>query len=155
MVLRPPPERDYASLEKLIEAVRKHAEKEGYAISTKRSKSSFSTGEKIKCVLVCDREGFTKRKPGAKLRKNGQPRREGSRKCGCNFKVNGIYDKHLNAWLVKVIEDKHNHEPVEEEGLGSIASVRKQEKDEDFYERVATATKEGEYVYPIIAGNDH
>ena len=33
LVLQPPPERNYASLEELIQAVRKHAEKEGYAIA--------------------------------------------------------------------------------------------------------------------------
>ena len=101
--------------------------------------------KKIKCVLVCDREGFTKRKPGAKPRKNGRPKRLGSRKCGCKFKVNAIYDKHLNAWLVKVMESEHNHESVGEEGLGSIASIRRQEMDQEFYDRVAVATKEGEY----------
>ena len=145
MVLRPPPERDYASLEELISAIQKHAEKEGYAVITKRTKPSFSTGEKIKCVIMCDREGFSKRKPGALLTKKGKPKKLGSNKCGCKFKVNGIYIKHLNAWSVKVIEHKHNHEEVEEEGLGSLASVRRQEKDEAFYVRVATATKEGEY----------
>ena len=97
MILRFSSKRNYAFLEKLIEAVRKHVEKKNYEVSTKRFKSSFFIEKKIKCVLVCDREDFTKRKSEIKSKKNDQSRREKNKKCDCNFKINDIYDKHLNA----------------------------------------------------------
>ncbi|KAL8797325.1 MAG: hypothetical protein Q9195_000479 [Heterodermia aff. obscurata] len=97
MVLQPSFERDYASFEKLIKTVQKHVEKESFAIITKRFKPSYFTEEKIKCVIKCDREETFKREPNPKLRKNGQSKRRETKKCGCEFKLNAIYNKHLNA----------------------------------------------------------
>ena len=56
---------------------------------------------------------------------------------------------------MKIIKNKHNHEHVKKEDLSSIASIRKQKKNETFYERVAIVIKKDEYVYSIIVDNDH
>ena len=107
-MLKPPPERDCASFEELKRAVQKHAEKEGYAATVKRFKPTFSTGETDKCVLICERAGFSKHKPGAK------PRKTHSKKCGCEFKINAIHKKPLKAWGVEIRNSEHNHENVGE-----------------------------------------
>ncbi|KAL8793164.1 MAG: hypothetical protein Q9195_004276, partial [Heterodermia aff. obscurata] len=79
MVLQPPSERDYASLENLIQVVQAHALNKGYAVRIKRSKTSYFSNEKRKCVLICDREDAFKRKAEAIVKKF---KKTDSKKCG-------------------------------------------------------------------------
>lgn len=97
MILRFFSKRNYAFFEKLINAIQKHVEKERYTIITKRFKSSFFIKKKIKCVIMCERKSFTKRKSDIKLKKFNKTKKLKINKCDYKFKVNYIYNRYLNA----------------------------------------------------------
>ncbi len=140
MALRPPPEGDYASLADLVDAVQAHAKAEGFAIVRKRSKPSYSGGIIVKATLLCERGGFTKRKPtkpGVKTRKKA------SIKCGCPFKVNAVYKKSLDVWSIDVRIAEHNYE--KDNVPDCSAALRKPEKTEELLDRIDYATRAGKF----------
>jgi len=64
MVLLPPRNDDYVTLEELVNAVQAHASKEGYAIVKGRSKSIKGNGGfNNKINLYCDRGGQPRKPP--------------------------------------------------------------------------------------------
>ena len=75
----------------------KSTSKKKYTIITKRFKFSFFIEKKIKYVIMCERKNFTKRKFNIKSKKFNKAKKLKTNKCDCKFKVNCIYNKHLNA----------------------------------------------------------
>ena len=60
-----------------------------------------------KVILICDR--------GGKYKGNGSSSRHtGTKKINCPFQLVGKYSLTHDYWTVKVICDKHNHEPAED-----------------------------------------
>ncbi|KAL8195352.1 hypothetical protein R6Q57_025755 [Mikania cordata] len=75
----------------------------GYVIVTKRSKTNAS-GVTSTVFLKCDRGGTYKSKSSIRNRV--------SKKTNCQFELVGKYLKMHNIWTLRVICDKHNHEPT-------------------------------------------
>jgi hypothetical protein len=126
--------------------VQAHAEAEGFSITRKRSKPSYNGGVIVKATLLCDRTGFTKRKPtkpGVKARKKG------SIKCGCLFRVNAVYKKSLNVWSIDVRIAQHNHEKNDVPDCS--AALRRSEKTAQLLDRIDHATRAGMYTILSIA----
>jgi len=139
MVLQPPSTADYPTLEALLEALQAHASAEGYAVVKRRSKPSFKSGILCKVALDCDRGGQPRRRPGAK------PRKTGSIKCGCPFRVNAVYKQDLDVWTVDVRNAEHNHDG--DDVPDASAALRKAEKTAELLNEIDTATRSGQLLF--------
>jgi len=139
MVLLPPRNNNYATLEELVNAVQAHASKEGYAIVKGRSKSIKGNGGfNNKINLYCDRGGQPRKSSENAKRK----RKTSSIKIGCPFRANAIRRKGSDVWGFEVINGEHNHEETD---LEACASLRTKEHDRALLNRLDAASKAGMY----------
>ncbi len=138
MVLQPPPEADYPTLQELLEAVQMHASSEGYAIVRRRSKTGYKSGKMVKVTINGERGGHPQRKPEFKRK------RTCSIKIGCPFRLNALYKESLDVWTVEVRHADHNHE--EDEVPDASAALRKKDKTADLISAIDLATTAGRYV---------
>jgi hypothetical protein len=139
MVLLPPRNDDYATLEELVNVVQAHASKEGYAIVKGRSKSIKGNGGfNNKINLYCDRGGQPRKGSENAKRK----RRTSSIKIGCPFRANAIRRKGSDVWGFEVTNGEHNHEETDPK---ACASLRTKEHDRALLNRLDAASKAGMY----------
>ncbi len=110
-----------------------HATLEEYAIVRRRSKPSYKSGKTIKVVINCERDDYSRRKPGAKQK------RIDNIKIECSFRVNALYKESLDLWTIEVRHAKHNHE--EDEVLDAFAALRKKNKTIDLLATIDLAIK--------------
>lgn len=82
--------KNFASLDKLIDAMQAYTKKESYIVIRKQFKSNFKSYKIVKIALNCNRDDKTQRKKSAQLQKTNNI------KCNCLFKVNAIYKKSLD-----------------------------------------------------------
>ncbi|KAL8259325.1 hypothetical protein R6Q59_027278 [Mikania micrantha] len=73
----------------------------GYVLVRRRSKTN-ATGVVIKVWLKCDRGDVYQGEPKA--------RRNGSKKTGCEFELNGKYERSCGGWKLRVVNSEHNHQ---------------------------------------------
>ncbi|XP_071736753.1 uncharacterized protein [Rutidosis leptorrhynchoides] len=78
----------------------------GFFITTKRS-NSRSGGFMYKVTLECDRGGIYENKASSR-------RSRATKKTNCPFELVGTYSRDYDAWTLRVICEKHNHEPADE-----------------------------------------
>lgn len=78
----------------------------GYVIVTKRSKKYKTklSGCLSKVTLMCDRNGISKSTSSATNRT--------TKKTNCPFELVGKHMKMYNFWTLRVVCEKHNHEPA-------------------------------------------
>ncbi|KAI3747658.1 hypothetical protein L6452_10224 [Arctium lappa] len=96
----------FKSRQDLIDWVQKLGRSLGYIIVIKRSRKNRS-GVMSKVILICDR--------GGKYRGTGSSSRHtGTKKMNCPFELVGKYSSMRECWTLKVICEKHNHEPAED-----------------------------------------
>ena len=91
MILQFFSKRNYAFFKNFVDAIKKHAKNQNYAIVVKRQKFIYFFERVVKYTLMCDRQNQSKRKFEVKSRKIEIKR------CDCKFKVNAIYKKHLKT----------------------------------------------------------
>lgn len=108
-MLSPPPLGSFPTFEALFAFAQAHALAHGYAFVIGRSKRDNRGLKKV--FLICDRGGTNKEK----LHGEQRQRKTKSRKCGCEFGVFGLENKH--AWVLRGRMDGehliHNHPPSE------------------------------------------
>ena len=96
----------FRSYQDLKHWVQKRGRSLGYVIVTKRSNqdktklSSFVS----KVILMCDRSGIHRNKSSTTNRT--------TKKTNCPFQLVAKYRKMHNYWTLRVICEKHNHEPA-------------------------------------------
>ncbi|KAJ9540010.1 hypothetical protein OSB04_026516, partial [Centaurea solstitialis] len=93
-------EQVFRSREDLINWVQNVARSQGFIIVTRRSRSTRSSNKISKIVLGCDRGGVPKNKDAE------------TKKINCPFELVGKYLKWHDGWTLRVVRDKHNHEPA-------------------------------------------
>ncbi|KAJ0600627.1 putative DNA helicase chromatin remodeling SNF2 family [Helianthus annuus] len=93
----------FKSRQDLLDWVQKVGRSLGYVIVTKRSKT-LSSGVMTKVNLMCDRGGVCKSKSSVRNR--------GTKKINCPFELIGKYWEMYNVWTLRVVCEKHNHEPI-------------------------------------------
>ncbi|KAJ0943529.1 putative transcription factor FAR family [Helianthus annuus] len=93
----------FKSRQDLLDWVQKVGRSFGYVIVTKRSKT-LSSGVMAKVNLMCDRGGVCKSKSSVRNR--------GTKKINCPFELVGKYWEMYNVWTLRVVCEKHNHEPI-------------------------------------------
>jgi hypothetical protein len=143
MVLLPPRNDDYVTLQELVSAVQAHASKEGYAIVKGRSKSIKGNGGfNNKINLHCDRGGQP-RKDSENVRRK---RKTSSIKIGCPFRANAIRRKGSDVWTFEVVNGEHNHEDTDPE---ACASLRIEKQDQALLNRLDAASKAGMHVFAL------
>ncbi|KAI3826960.1 hypothetical protein L1987_01020 [Smallanthus sonchifolius] len=98
-------DQNFQSREHLVDWVVRRGRDNGYVIVIRRSrrKGDDPSAPVIKVWLVCDRHG--ERTSTATIR------RVGSKKRGCPFKLEGVYDENIGYWKLTVIDGSHNHDP--------------------------------------------
>ena len=98
----PPPEAIYTDLETAATAIQAHAKQNGYALFKRNSRPK-------RVVYVCDR--FRKGQATKSSTYTSKRRlRSGSKKCGCNMRVDLKLDSISGNWHLSVLEGTHNHE---------------------------------------------
>ncbi|KAK1431140.1 hypothetical protein QVD17_14405 [Tagetes erecta] len=93
----------FKSRQDLYDWVQKVGRARGYVIVTKRSKKNIS-GVIYNVGLMCDRGGICK--------SISSTRNSGTKKINCPFSLVGNYLKTYDVWTLRVICEKHNHEPA-------------------------------------------
>ncbi|XP_071691511.1 uncharacterized protein [Rutidosis leptorrhynchoides] len=93
----------FGSREELTEWVQTLAKSLGFVVVTRRSNKK-SSGFVFKVVLKCDR--------GREYTGLNSSRATGTKRIKCPFELQGNYSKQHNSWILRVISDKHNHQPI-------------------------------------------
>ena len=102
MELRPPSTTEvYNTYQDLYVAVNIHASKEGYAITTKRSKKN-KKGELRKAWMQCDKSGVFKAKGFGK-------KETATMKDEYSFTIIAIQDNKIGSWSLAIADATHNH----------------------------------------------
>ncbi|KAJ5279228.1 hypothetical protein N7478_007160 [Penicillium angulare] len=104
--LNPPWKLEYSSPDEAQTEMNQFAATQGYAVVSKRSKSS--NGVKLKVIYQCWRGGeyCDRRTIGLDAEKR---RRGRTKKCNCPFEV--ILRRHGDIWLLEIGNGSHNHTP--------------------------------------------
>ena len=104
MELRPPSTTEtYANFQDLHVAVNIYASKEGYAITTKRSKKS-KKGELRKVWMQCDKGSIFKAKGFGKME-------TATRRDEYPFMIIATRDNEIESWSLVIADATHNHPP--------------------------------------------
>ncbi len=105
MELQPPSTTEvYTTFQDLHVAVNIHASKEGYAITTKRSKKNKKV-ELRKMCMQCDKDGVFKAK---RFRK----KETATRGDECLFMIIATRDNKIESWFLIITDAIHNHPPT-------------------------------------------
>ncbi|KAI3802564.1 hypothetical protein L1987_30701 [Smallanthus sonchifolius] len=98
-------DQNFQSREQLVDWAVRIGRENGYVLVTRRSrrKGDDPTEPFIKVWLVCDRHG--------ERASTATVRRDGSKKIGCPFKLEGEYQENTGDWKLTVKDDSHNHDP--------------------------------------------
>ncbi|XP_071713568.1 protein FAR1-RELATED SEQUENCE 5-like [Rutidosis leptorrhynchoides] len=93
----------FGSREELIDWVQTLAKSLGIVIVMRRSNKRAS-GFVYKSTLICDR--------GREYTGLNSSRTTGTKRINCPFKLEGLYFEQYNSWMLKVICNEHNHQPI-------------------------------------------
>ncbi|XP_057432878.1 putative protein FAR1-RELATED SEQUENCE 10 [Lotus japonicus] len=95
----------------------------GFAVRKSRKVHSSIDGILLQQNYVCHREG--KREDRGVTMENRKQKQRVDFRCGCNAKFRVHIDAETQRWYVKLFNDEHTHELVEDETCGMIAAYRK------------------------------
>ncbi|KAJ5131918.1 hypothetical protein N7448_006076 [Penicillium atrosanguineum] len=111
----PPAEGVFESKGHLLDYLRNHALRQGYAIIIQKSRANRSL------YIGCDRGGVPKDKIGASP--EVRRRHKVSRKCGCSFQMYGKWTTKTTTWELKIKTPIHNH-PADENMIAHPSARR-------------------------------
>ncbi|RAL13419.1 uncharacterized protein BO97DRAFT_477258 [Aspergillus homomorphus CBS 101889] len=109
LLLPPPLEGWYVTMEEATQKTRDFAEAHGYRLVKKRSSKGRDTDQVRSLYLICDR-GFVKPSV-AKIRKP----RQNPKRIGCPFDMSITWNQHFGLYQARVRNPAHNHGPREPE----------------------------------------
>ncbi|CAG8720107.1 770_t:CDS:1 [Racocetra fulgida] len=103
--MNPPPHNQFATYDELLEYVHAFYKAQGYAITTKRSRSDLK-GEIKNITLGCDRSGLYRNR--SNLTDDTRYKKTASRLIDCPFELFGT--RHNNLWYLEIQNLKHIHD---------------------------------------------
>jgi hypothetical protein len=97
-----PPEAVYSNLELAFTAIQAHARDNGYAFRKYSRKAN-------RAIFWCDRGGKYDSRGKDPSTHPSRQRETGSKKCGCQMRVELCRDAISNTWRLAILEASHNH----------------------------------------------
>ncbi|CAK8576249.1 unnamed protein product [Lathyrus sativus] len=112
----------FPSLDMAYEFYNQYAKVNGFAVRKSKILQS-KKGEILQQTFVCHRQGF--REDRGLTIENRKRECKPETRCGCEAKLRVHIDMVSQCWWITVFNDQHNHDLLDEEYHGMLASHRK------------------------------